>query len=375
VGFGALFHTTTGGYNTAIGEQTLYTNVTGVYNTATGYRALYNNTADKDVADGFQALYSNTTGGYNTASGFQALFSNTTGSSNVANGAYALYSNTTGIGNTTIGTQALYSNATGGSNMAIGQFALFYNITGSNNTAIGSNALFYLGMFHPSGSGNIALGSSAGDILYSGSNNIYIGNRGGLIVEDNTIRIGTVGTQTATFIAGISGTGVTGTTVVVNSSGQLGVAASSARFKDEIRPMDKASEAILALRPVAFRYKHELDPKGIPQFGLLAEDVEKVNPDLVVRDAEGKVFTVRYEAVNAMLLNEFLKEHRKVEEQNREMQEQEAAIAQLKSTVAQQQKGMEAVIARLEEQDSQIKMVTDQIGLGKVASEIVVNAP
>src|SRR6202022_3728717 len=148
--------------------------------------------------------------------------------------------------------------------------------------------------------------------------------------------------------------------------GQLGVAPSSQRFKDEIKPMDKASEAILALKPVSFRYKHELDPKGIPQFGLVAEEVEKVNPDLVVRDADGKVFTVRYEAVNAMLLNEFLKEHRKVEEQGRKAQEQERTIAQLK-------KGMEVLTAQLHEQSSQIQKVSAQLELNKPAPRTVLN--
>src|SRR5439155_9124083 len=140
----------------------------------------------------------------------------------------------------------------------------------------------------------------------------------------------------------------------IDSTGHLGTRPSSARFKDEIKPMDKASEAILALKPVTFRYKHELDPEGIPQFGLVAEQVEKVNPDLVARDDQGKAYTVRYEAVNAMLLNKFLKEHRKVEEQ-------EGIITQLKSTVAEQQKGMEAVIAHLKEQDSKIQKVSAQI--------------
>ena len=134
-------------------------------------------------------------------------------------------------------------------------------------------------------------------------------------MRQNTIRIGTQATQSATFIAGIAGTQITGAAVLVNSTGQLGTASSSARFKEAIKPMDKASEAILALKPVTFRYKEELDPEGIPQFGLIAEEVEKVNPDLVVRDGNGEIYTVRYEAVNAMLLNEFLKEHRRVEEQ------------------------------------------------------------
>src|SRR4030095_10706884 len=134
--------------------------------------------------------------------------------------------------------------------------------------------------------------------------------------ESNTIRIGRTADQTATFIAGISGATVpAGVAVIVGADGHLGTTTSSARFKEAIKPMDKASEAILALEPVTFRYKHDLDPDGIPQFGLVAEQVEKVNPDLVARDDQGKPCTVRYEAVNAMLLNEFLKEHRKVEKQ------------------------------------------------------------
>jgi hypothetical protein len=197
-------------------------------------------------------------------------------------------------------------NTTGSDNTANGGSALFFNTTGSGNTANGFQALYR----NATGSSNIALGINAGLNLTTGSNNIDIGNVG-IADEANTIRIGTDGTQTKTFIAGISGTAVMGTPVKVNAAGQLGTVPSSQRFKDEIRPMDKASEAILALKPVTFRYKKEVDPEGIPQFGLVAEDVEKVNPDLVVRDSEGKVFTVRYEAVNAMLLNEFLKEHRK----------------------------------------------------------------
>jgi Chaperone of endosialidase len=155
--------------------------------------------------------------------------------------------------------------------------------------------------------------------------------------ESSIIRIGTTGTQTATFIAGIRGVAISGGTEVgVNASGQLGVRPSSARYKDAIQPMDKASESILALKPVTFRYKQKLDPKGIPQFGLVAEDVEKVNPDLVARDDEGKPYTVRYEAVNAMLLNEFLKEHKAFVEEQRKVQEQGAMIAQ-------QQKQIEAL--------------------------------
>jgi len=158
------------------------------------------------------------------------------------------------------------------------------------------------------------LGFQAGQNLTTGDNNIDIGNPG-VSGEAGVIRIGTPGTQTATFIAGIRGVPIGGGTEVgVNASGQLGVRASSARYKDAIKPMDKASEAILALKPVTFRYKKEIDPNRTPEFGLVAEDVEKVNPNLVACDDEGEPYTVRYEAVNAMLLNEFLKEHRKVEQ-------------------------------------------------------------
>ena len=195
------------------------------------------------------------------------------------------------------------------------------NTTGNFNTATGHGAL----LNNTTGTGNIALGDAAGLNLTTGSNNIHIGNLGSA-GQANQIRIGTQGTQRSTFIAGIRGTTVPGGVgVVVDANGRLGTVTSSARFKDEIKAMDKASEAILALKPVTFRYKHELDPKGIPQFGLVAEQVEKVNPDLVARDDQGKAYTVRYEAVNAMLLNEFLKEHRKIEEQ-------EATITQVQSS-------------------------------------------
>src|SRR5207237_4405590 len=201
-----------------------------------------------------------------------------------------------------------------------------------------------------SGSNNVAVGSNAGGNLTTGSNNIGIGaNVLGVAGEANTIRIGKQGTQKATFIAGISGVAVTGSTVVVNSTGKLGVATSSARFKQAIKPIDKASEAILALKPVSFRYKPEIDPDGIPQFGLIAEEVEKINPDLVGRDENGKATTVRYEAVNAMLLNEFLKEHRKVEQQ-------EAAIEQLKASAAQQQKQIESLNAMVQKVSNERKL-------------------
>jgi hypothetical protein len=298
----------------------------------------------QNTAIGSGSLFSNKRGNQNTATGYQALFSNANTDSNIfpesddntANGALALRENTTGAFNT-----------------AIGAGALQFNTTGDGNTAAGIDALFRI-----TGNSNIALGENAGANLITGDNNIDIGNTG-VAAESNTIRIGTQGTQTKTFIAGINGAGVTGVAVKVNAAGQLGTVPSSARFKDEIKPMDKASQAILALKPVTFRYKKELDPDRAPQFGLVAEDVEKVNPDLVARDGQGKVYTVRYEAVNAMLLNEFLKEHRTV-------QEQEATIAQLK-------KEMETVVAHLKKQDSKIQKVSDRLEVNKPAPQMAVN--
>jgi hypothetical protein len=368
VGFQALFRNTTGNTNTASGSQALFNNTTGYRNTAVGFSALSSNTTGfQNTANGAFALFSNTNGGLNTANGQSALTSNTNGSSNTATGANALASNTTGgrntadgvgalsgglygpqtgFDNTAVGFFALVSNTTGGGNVAIGADALYLNHGGSDNTAIGTGALE-----QNVGNNNIALGSAAGEST-TGNNNIDIGHNG-VAAESNTIRIGDPAIQTGTYIAGISGATVpSGVTVIVGNDGHLGTMVSSARFKDDIKPMDKASESILALKPVTFQYK--TDKTGTPQFGLIAEEVAEVNPDLVVRDEHGEIHTVRYDAVNAMLLNEFLKEHRKVEKQ-------EATISQLRSTVAQQQRDFQATVAqltrRLDEQASQIQKV------------------
>ena len=269
---------------------------------------------------------------------------------NTATGDYALFNLTTGTRNTAIGFQALNSDTTGGKNTAIGFLALQQNNT--------------------TGSNNIALGYAAG-IFTAGDNNINIGNLG--TEESDTIRIGTVAARGIrefhrnTYIAGISGVTIAGgVPVIIDADGHLGSTTSSERFKDEIKPMDKASEAILALNPVTFHYKKELDPDGIPQFGLVAEQVQKVNPDLVARDAEGKVYTVRYEAVNAMLLNEFLKEHKAFIEEQRKVQEQEKTIAELKS-------GVTALAATVKEQAAQIQKVSDQLESSKPAPQVVNN--
>jgi Chaperone of endosialidase len=261
---------------------------------------------------GSQALYNNTTGDGNTASGFQALYSNTTGVLNGAFGDDALFSNTVGIRNVGLGISALNSLTSGDSNTAVGNSSLQNSETVNFNTAVGRRALYRC-----QGDQNIGLGFFAGSNLNDVSaNNIYIGNVGPVPIgaESNIIRIGTqtastatignppieshiLPAHTATFIAGISGTGVSGSAVRINSSCQLGVAPSSARFKQEIQSMDNASDALLALRPVTFRYKPDIDAESVRQFGLVAEEVEKVNPDLVVHDDNGKPFTVRYEAV------------------------------------------------------------------------------
>jgi trimeric autotransporter adhesin len=291
------------GFNTAVGENALQNLTTGTHNTALGYRTLHDNTQGRsNTAVGSTALRNNRGGDRNTATGDAALFANEAGNDNTANGFHALAHNA--------------------------------EATANANTAIGSRAL----EDNRGGHDNIALGYRAGANFFPGSNNIYIGNVG-LTGESGTIRIGDAD-QTKTFIAGIAGSSVTGAPVVVNAGGQLGTTPSSQRFKDEIKPMDEASEAIFALEPVTFRYKKDVDPDGIPQFGLVAEDLARVNPDLVVRDPSGKPYTVRYDAVNAMLLNEFLKEHRKVEHL-------ESVLAQL--------------TARLQEQDLKVRKMNEQL--------------
>ena len=256
-------------------------------------------------------------------------------------------------GNTAIGIGAS-TNTTGYANTATGTEALFFNTTACCNTAYGFAALFN----NTIGGSNIALGNNAGFNLTTGSNNIDIGNAG-LSGDSGYIRIGVSGVQTKTFIAGISGASGTGNPVVINANGRLGVRPSSQRFKDEIKPMDEASEAILALKPVTFRYKKEIDPDRTAEFGLVAEDVENVNPALVARDADGKAFTVRYEAVNAMLLNEFLKEHRKVQ--------------QLEANDAEQQREIKALVATVKEQAAQIQKVSAQLEVSKSAPQTVLN--
>jgi hypothetical protein len=317
-----------GSWNTAVGGSALAANTTGYYNTATGEAALYfNTTGTGNTATGTQALYLNTTGTANTAAGYQALDANTTGTGNTAAGYYALPGNTTGHSNTATGAQALYANTTGYNNTAEGFDALYSNTTGSNN---------------------IALGFGAGANLTTGNNTIDIGNLG-VAAEANTIRIGN--TQTATYIAGISGaTSSSGVAVYVNSSGQLGTTTSSARFKEDIEDMGDRTNGILKLRPVRFRYKKDIDPSGLEQYGLVAEEVAKVYPDLVVYDQNGEPQTVRYHFVNAMLLNEVQKQARRIAAQEREIN---ALREQVRQT-AEQARQIEALTARLEQLETTV---------------------
>jgi Chaperone of endosialidase len=350
IGINALIKNQSGFDNTATGTFTLSGNVTGSNNTATGSGALQNADADNNTAHGYQALLKDSTGSNNTATGAFALLNNKTAGVNTATGVDALFSNTIGSNNTANGGFALQNNTTASNNTAYGTSALFENTTGAKNTAAGVDALEN----NTKGGSNVAVGYLAGQNLTIGSNNIDIGaNVTGVAGEANAIRIGKQGIQKSTFIAGIAGTPISGSTVVINSTGKLGVATSSARFKEAIKPMATASETILALKPVTFRYKEEVDPDVTPQFGLVAEDVEKVAPDLVVHDEQGKPFTVRYEAVNAMLLNEFLKEHHKVEVQ-------EATIAELKKQVEALTTGLRRVGAAVAVQAGELRTAAAQ---------------
>ncbi len=306
---------------------------------------------DYSTGDTAQGLGNNTAIGADTLCNMMML-------GNTPYGCHALLGNTTGRSNTAIGLSALEDNAMGDKNTAIGYSALGDNAMGNNNTAIG-----FVALSCSTGSNNIALGARAGVYHMAGNNNIYIGNQGSMASEEGQIHIGSHGWHTGTYIAGIRDAAVTGSPVVVGMYGKLGVTMSSARFKDEIKAMEKASEAILALKPVTFHYKREIDPDRTQQFGLVAEEVEKINPALVTRDAEGKVFTVRYEAVNAMLLNEFLKEHRTV-------QELKSTVAKQEAIIAKQQKGFESKIAA---QQKQIDALSD--GLQKVSAQVEMNRP
>jgi Chaperone of endosialidase len=348
----ALNLSTTGSDNTAHGWFSLFTNTTGSNNTADGFQALYNNGQGGDnTAYGVQALYGNTgslsaeAGSFNTAVGYQALYSNSgsgfrTASFNTAFGYQALYSNNTGIESTAVGYQALFSDISGGDNTAIGHRALYNNTNGVLNTAVGADSL----SSNTDGALNTAVGTGAGSGVSTASNVTCIGAFVAGADVDHSCFIGNIrGVQTQNSDA---------VPVLIDSAGQLGTASSSRRFKHNIKPMDKASESLLALKPVTFCYKNDKTNKT--QFGLVAEEVAKVNPDLVVRDDNGEIYTVRYEAVNAMLLNEFVKEHRMVQDQRKEI---------------------DALKGELKEQRALIQRVSAQIEMGGSALRVVANQP
>jgi uncharacterized coiled-coil protein SlyX len=328
----ALFSLSTATGNVAVGWASLYSDAEGSFNTAIGTGALLFNTADQNTATGAGALLSNTTGVNNTATGFQSLLSNTEGSFNTASGEFSLYLNTTGGANTAIGSFALQNNTEGVFNTANGSQALSSNTTGDANTAIGFGTL----ISNTTGNDNTALGFEAGSGVTTANNVIAIGTAGANVSNGCFIgRIRDVTTANADAIP-----------VMIDSAGQLGTTSSSRRFKKEIQPMDKASESLLALKPVTFHYKS--DNTSTPQFGLIAEEVADINPDLVVRDEKGEIYTVRYDQVNAMLLNEFLKEHQTV-------QELKSAAVKQEATIANQQKQIEALAAGLQKVNGQME--------------------
>ena len=335
-GYQALYHNTTGGINTAVGWQALFSNTVGNSNTATGVNVLFNNTIGNfNTASGDGALFSNTGGSKNTATGYAALNSNTAGFNNTASGSHALRSNTKGHNDTAEGTSALHSNTTGFENTAVGYLALSQNTTGSHHTALGAFA------------------------------------GGGVTTADSVICIGVEGADVSQscYIGNIWNQPGGSQAVYVNSQGKLGAQVSSRRFKDEIKPMEQASEIIYDLKPVSFRYKLEIEPTRPLGFGLIAEEVENISSDLVTRDSNGQANAVRYDTVNAMLLNEFLKEHCRVEELKSVMAQQRRDF---EAAIVQQQKATEALVARLNEQEARIQKVSAQMEMRKSGSQMLV---
>jgi hypothetical protein len=331
--------------NSAFGYLALSTNRGGDFNTAVGANVLQDNQLGTgNTATGSQVLQANTSGNYNTATGWNALESNTAGSDNTATGVAALNSNASGLSNTAIGESALYANVSGNDNTAVGDSALQGNILGRANTAIGQQALGSNTGDNNIGIGVLPSGAGGGDLLTTGSNNIDIGNEG-LAEESGIIRIGAQGTQTAAYIAGIFGTAKIkkGCEVVVENTGLLGCVKSSARYKRDIRDMGDASDKLMKLRPVSFRYK--ADSTGTEQYGLIAEEVEQVYPELVIEDGDGRPETVAYQVLPAMLLNE-------VQKQSRQLAQKDAQIAAMQRQLVALQKKSSEIDALAERLDA-----------------------
>ena len=352
-GQNALLSLTTGGFNTAVGYFSLRSDTTGSFNTAVGAATLFVNNGDNNTATGVGALFSNTASN-NTANGAFALFSNTQGIRNNAFGDSALKSHQTGDANNAVGTEALVSDQGGFSNNALGDAALFLNVTGNTNTAVGESALF-----STTGNANTALGSLAGGNATTGSGNVYIG----------ASMLGAAGESNQTYIRNVNTTSVSGgntDTVTVNlTTGLLGHLTSSRRHKEDIKPMDNASEALYRLKPVTFHYKKEIDRNQVLDYGLIAEDVAEIDSNLAVCNRDGQVESVRHNAINAMLLNEFLKEHRKVGKLEAEIARQRKDF---QTAVANQQQEIERLAATVKEQAALIQQVSAQIQLNRLAA-------
>jgi uncharacterized coiled-coil protein SlyX len=355
LGQAVLNANTTGNYNTATGDSAMLLNTTGSFNTAAGGFALrFNKTGEANTGDGFAALDNNRSGSYNTASGYQALQSNTTADYNAAFGSFALSSNTTGHHNTALGNESLESNVTGSDNTAVGTDVLESNTSGANNVATGAAALFdntignnntAAGMgalrHNTTGSGNIAIGYYAGLNLTTGKNNIDIGN-GGSPGENGVIRIGNASAQTSVYVAGVNSSHVTGAPVYVTSSGQLGVLASSERYKTAIASMQAASAKVYQLRPVSFHLGS--DPSGPVQYGLVAEEVDPIYPELVIRDAQGAIQGVRYDELAPLLLNEVQQQQHVIDAQ----QEQMRGLQKQLSAIGEQNAAMQSALRKLQ---------------------------
>ena len=368
----ALANVTTGIGNTAVGWHSLIDDTTSSANSGFGAGTLALNTGDQNTAIGTLALFLNTIGTQNTAVGNGALLNNDIASDNNAVGAFALFNNdSSGNGsanfNNAFGRNALLNNVDGDENNAFGDDAMEENTTGSQNTAIGDDALDG----NTTGSGNVAVGKEAGNSIVDGNDNVVLGHNAGIGIAHGSRNIA-IGVEEAgpftdfddtCFIGSIFGEIVSDpgsqTAVYVDQFNNVGIFNSSRRYKHDIQPMDKASETLYRLKPVTFKFNS--DWKGTTQHGLIAEEVAEVDPKLVVHDKNGKITSVHYEQINSMLLNEFLKEHKKVEE--------------LQKTVVQQQKGMELLTAQLKEQAAQIQKVCTQLEMSQPATKVVVNEP
>jgi uncharacterized coiled-coil protein SlyX len=350
----ALVSNINGNGNTATGGSALEANTSGIDNTATGVYALANNTTGNfNTATGLFALSESITGSGNTAAGVKALYA-TTGNYNTATGYQALYSNSSGIWNTANGSNALYSN-TGNFNTATGYGALQSNTASDGNTAIGVEAL----QLNTTGGLNTAIGAGAGFSVTTGNGNVYVGA---------FVQGAGAGESNRTYIRNIDTTTVSGTAVTVDlNTGLLGHASSSRRYKEDIKSMDKSSEVLFALKPVSYRFKKEIDQTQSLDYGLIAEDVAKVDPNLTNRNRDGQIESVRYNAINAMLLNEFLNEHRRVQEQEAMITEIKSNAARQEATIAGQQKQIEALSAGLQK-------VSAQLEVSKAAPQTVLNS-